>query len=132
MVFVDASALTAMLTEEDDARALLTRLQAFPERFTSPLAIWEAAIALSRILGLDLAAARTTLDAFLVLTEIEVRAVPAGAHEIALDAFARYGKGRHPAGLNFGDCFAYAAAKGAGVPMLYKGDDFPQTDIPAA
>lgn len=56
---------------------------------------------------------------------------PAVRH-IAIDAFDRYGKSRHPAALNFGDCFAYACARHAGVPLLYKGDDFPQTDIETA
>jgi len=56
---------------------------------------------------------------------------PAMRH-IAINAFDRYGKSRHPAALNFGDCFAYACARHAGVPLLYKGDDFPQTDIETA
>jgi len=51
---------------------------------------------------------------------------------MAIDAFERFGKGRHPAALNFGDCFAYACARRFGVPLLYKGDDFPQTDIEPA
>lgn len=51
---------------------------------------------------------------------------------IALDAFDRYGKGRHPAQLNFGDCFAYACARYLGKPLMFKGADFPQTDIEAA
>ena len=51
---------------------------------------------------------------------------------IAADAYSRYGRGRHPAGLNFGDCFAYALAKKTGEPLLFKGDDFIHTDIPSA
>ena len=50
--------------------------------------------------------------------------------DLALEAYQRYGKGRHPAGLNFGDCFAYALCKATGQPLLFKGQDFSQTDIP--
>jgi ribonuclease VapC len=72
------------------------------------------------------------VDDFLALTEIQVTAVPPEARNHAIDAYDRYGKSRHPASLNFGDCFAYACARIAGVPLLYKGDDFPQTDIETA
>ena len=131
-MFVDASALTAMLTEERDARELLARAQKHRVRFTSPLAVWETSIAVARVLGLGVQNAAAAVEDFLILTEIEVRPVPAEARGVALEAFDRFGKGRHPAGLNFGDCFAYACARLAGAPLLYKGDDFPQTDIETA
>ena len=76
--------------------------------------------------------AASAVEDFLILTEIEVRPVPAEVRGLALDAFDRFGKGRHPAALNFGDCFAYACARFAEAPLLYKGDDFPQTDIETA
>ena len=131
-MFVDASALTAMLTEERDARELLARAQKYPVRFTSPLAVWETVIAVARVLGVDVQNAASAVDDFLILIEIEVRAVPAEVRGLALEAFDRFGKGRHPAALNFGDCFAYACARFAAAPLLYKGDDFPQTDIETA
>ena len=131
-MFVDASALTAMLTEEKDARELLARAQNYAVRFTSPLAVWETAIAVARALGMDVRNAASAVEDFLVLTEIEVRPVAAEVRGLALEAFARFGKGRHPAALNFGDCFAYACARFAGAPLLYKGNDFPQTDIETA
>ena len=131
-MFVDASALTAMLTNEHDARELLARLQNYSRRTTSPLAVWETVIAVARVLGLEVKDAEVAVEDFLTLTNITVHPVPAEARSIALDAFARFGKGRHPAALNFGDCFAYACARHAGVPLLYKGDDFPQTDIETA
>lgn len=68
----------------------------------------------------------------LALMEIEIVAVPASAAGAALEAFERYGKGRHRAGLNFGDCFAYACARHLGMPLLYKGSGFALTDIEAA
>ena len=131
-MFVDASALTAMLTDEREARELLARAQKYPIRFTSPLAVWETAIAVARALGTDVRNAASAVEDFLVLTEIEVRHVPAEVRRLALEAFDLFGKGRHPAGLNFGDCFADACARFAEAPLLYKGDDFPQTDIETA
>jgi ribonuclease VapC len=131
-MFVDASALTAMLTNEQDARELLARLQNAPHRITSPLAVWETVLAVARVLGLEIHDAEAAVEEFLALTNIALHPVPAEARSIALDAFARFGKDRHPAALNFGDCFAYACARHARVPLLYKGDDFPQTDIDTA
>ncbi len=72
------------------------------------------------------------VEDFLALIGVRVEAVPAEARAMAIDAFERFGEGRHPAALNFGDCFAYACARRFGVPLLYKGDDFPQTDIEPA
>ncbi len=68
------------------------------------------------------------------LTGGEVRITPftAGHLDVAFEAFERYGKGRHPAKLNFGDCMSYAVARVSGQPLLYKGDDFSKTDIEAA
>ncbi|WP_199626806.1 type II toxin-antitoxin system VapC family toxin [Rhizobium sp. OAE497] len=130
-MFVDASALTAILTSEEDGPDLLARLQSGSRRLTSPLAVWETAIAVARILGLDVADAHQAVEDFLQLAAIEVIAVPAETRHAAITAYARYGKSRHPAALNFGDCFAYACARAQRVPLLYKGDDFAQTDIEA-
>ena len=131
-MFVDASALTAMLCDEADARVLLARLQTYPGRFTSPLALWETAIAVARNLGLPVAEARQSVEEYLKLLGIRVVEVAPETGALAIGAYDRYGKGRHPAALNFGDCFAYACARHAGVPLLYKGDDFARTDIEAA
>lgn len=131
-MFVDASALTAMLTDEVDARALLARLQNHPKRTTSPLAVWETVIAVARILGLPIQEAGDAVEDYLKLLGIDVVAVAPETRALALDAFNRYGKSRHPAALNFGDCFAYACARHDRVPLLYKGDDFSQTDIEPA
>ena len=72
------------------------------------------------------------LDAFLERAGIEQTPVTAEQLGAARQAWRRFGKGRHPAALNFGDCFAYAPARTAGEPLLYKGDDFALTDISAA
>ena len=131
-MFIDASALTALLTDEDEARELLARLQQTGTRLTSPLAVWEAVVAVARVLDLSVSAAAEAVETYLALMEIAVVAVPPETAQIALDAFDRFGKGRHPAGLNFGDCFAYACARHLGQPLMFKGRDFPQTDIEAA
>lgn len=131
-MFIDASALTALLTDEDDARELLARLQQTRTRLTSPLAVWETAVAVSRVLALPVSEAAQALEEYLALMEIEMAAVPPETARIALQAFERFGKGRHPAQLNFGDCFAYACARHFSQPLMFKGADFPQTDIEAA
>ena len=131
-MFVDASALTAMLTDESDARALLSRMQSYPKRITSPLVVWETVIAVMRILGLTARDAESAVEDYLKLMGITVVAVAAETRTLAIDAYDRYGKSRHPAALNFGDCFAYACARQERLPLFYKGDDFPQTDIEAA
>jgi ribonuclease VapC len=131
-MFADASALTAMLVDERDAGELLARVQNYNLRITSPLAVWETVLAVARVLGLEIHAAEAAVEEFLALADIVVTPVAAETRGVAIDAFARFGKGRHPAALNFGDCFAYACAKQADVPLLYKGEDFPQTDIETA
>lgn len=131
-MFIDASALTALLTDENEARELLARLQGTRTRLTSPLAVWETAIAVACVLDLPIGEAANEVDAYLALMEIETVSVSPETARIALDAFERYGKGRHPARLNFGDCFSYACARHFGEPLMFKGADFPQTDIEAA
>lgn len=127
-MFLDASAICGLLLQEADADELMDKLEPAGDRRTSALAIFEATLAVSREINGGLDAARATLDSF--LRDFEVRIVEIGAAEsaAALDAFDRFGKGRHPARLNMGDCFAYACAKTHRVPLLCKGDDFRQTD----
>jgi ribonuclease VapC len=130
-VFVDASALTAILLREPEADALATRLERARIRKTSPLAVWETALAVARALDLPPRAAFQDVHEYLGIAGIELLAIPVETAEMAVDAHDRFGKGRHKARLNMGDCFAYACARHFGEPMLYKGDDFAQTDIEA-
>ena len=133
-MFVDASALVAMMTDEADAASLASRLSAGSSKpITSPIALFEAAAGVARVLALDVDAAQDAVARFLDLMGINVLSIPASAGAIALDAFARYGKGRgHPAQLNMGNCFAYACARYYRSPLLFKGEDFSKTDITAA
>jgi ribonuclease VapC len=131
-MLIDASALTAILVREADADELVARLEQRASRTTSPMAVWESAVAVSRVLGLPPRAACQGVLDYLRVADIELIDVPADTAMLAMDAFERYGKGRHEAGLNFGDCFAYACARHLDVPLLYKGADFALTDIEAA
>ena len=131
-MFVDASALTAILAREPDERDILERLQAYAVRQTSPMAVWETVVAVARRRQMEIDDAESVVENFLKLASIKVQSISAETRHTAVEAFSRYGKGRHPAGLNFGDCFAYACARDANVPMLYKGDDFARTDIEPA
>jgi len=132
MIFVDASAIVAILNGEPESARFLAVLETHAPKLTSPIAIFEAAAAIMRerrVSPRDAADAIQTL-----LTEAEVGAAPITEPIglAAIDAFSTFGKGRHPAKLNLGDCFTYALAKAHGAGLLFKGDDFVHTDLPAA
>ena len=131
-MFVDASAWTAILLAEVDYKLLLGKLAAAPLVLTSAIAGWETVRAVSRATDRSLDDAATMLETLQRPVNARLVAIGDAEQRLALQAHARFGKGRHPAKLNMGDCFAYACAKTNGVPLLYKGDDFPLTDIEAA
>jgi ribonuclease VapC len=131
-MFIDASAIVAMMTNESDAQSLSVRLTAADVRKTSAMALWEASVAYARISRLEPKAALREVEAYIRPLEIEVIAIVPAMTSAAVEAYQRFGKGRHAAALNFGDCFAYACARQLGMPLLYKGADFSQTDIDAA
>jgi ribonuclease VapC len=119
-----------MMTDESDAAELAARLERARNPITSPIALFETAAAVARVLALDPREALEAVGRFLTLMKIETMPVPSEVVALAVEAFARYGKGRgHPAQLNLGDCFAYACARHFDRPLLYKGDDFARTDI---
>jgi ribonuclease VapC len=128
-MFVDASAVVAIMTLEPGHESLAADLELASRSITSPLAIYEAALAIARLHRRDVGDAKAKVVSFLQRAEIAVVPIDGDAASLALDAQARYGKGSHPARLNMGDCFAYAVAKQHGVPLLYKGNDFSQTDL---
>lgn len=129
-MFIDASALTAILAAEEGSADLIARLEAATIRMTSPLTVWETAVAIARVFALAVGEAAEIVDRYIGRVGIAVVPVAPETAAIALDAFARHGKGRRR--LNFGDCFAYACARHLGQPLLFKGDDFTSTDVPAA
>jgi ribonuclease VapC len=131
-MFVDASAMCAVLLAEADADAFAGKLAAAAHRRTSPVAVFETVLAVSKWIGGDMTLARSKVTEFLRIADIELSAIGMAELALALDAHERYGKGRHPARLNMGDCFAYACAKTQGAPLLFKGDDFSKTDVAIA
>ncbi len=128
-LFLDASALVAIIAGESDADILARRMANFTSFLTSPIARWEAVIALFRSHNFDWLSAQKNVDDLLALHDVAI--VPIGELEgqYALGAYARYGRGQHPAKLNMGDCFAYACTRIYDATLLYKGDDFARTDL---
>jgi ribonuclease VapC len=131
-MFLDASAIIAILLGEGDAAALIKRLEQAREAVTSPIAAFEAVLGIARVCNVSIAAAQSILDRFVAQASIRVTPITVEIGRDALSACERYGRGRHPAALNMGDCFAYACAQALGLPLLYKGNGFPQTDIMTA
>jgi ribonuclease VapC len=126
---IDTSAVLAILLDEPERRRFNETIQADPKRLISAATVLESGIVLEARGG-ELAGRE--MDLFLHRARFEVTPVDADQVEIARAAFRKFGKGRHPAGLNFGDCFSYALAKASGQPLLFKGEGFAQTDIGAA
>jgi ribonuclease VapC len=131
-MFVDASAIVAMLTEEPEGDRLARILEGEAAPITSAIAIYETAARLMSKSSLSGEEARRAVADFLQATNMRTVAIDRREAEIALVAFERFGKRRHPAGLNMGDCFAYACATAHRAPLLFIGDDFSQTDVNAA
>jgi ribonuclease VapC len=129
MIFVDASALTALIGSEPTADLVLGCLEGGSDFFTSPVAVYETALALARIANYSVAEALAEVRDVLSRSGIVVEALDDTHTTEALAAFSRFGKGRHPAGLNMGDCFAYACAKTREAAILFVGNDFSQTDL---
>lgn len=131
-MFVDTSALVAILTAGAERSTLLSRLDGAVDPLTSGLAVFETAIAVARKTAMSVADAEAQVAEFIRVVGLRIVPVAEAETALALAAHARYGKGRHPARLNLGDCFAYACARVHGVPLLYVGDDFSHTDIRSA
>jgi len=131
-IFVDASALVSIAAREDDALDLIGILEADRMRFCSAVSLWETAAALCFGHMFSLESARTRLNALREIFGLEMVGIGEREHEMALQAYAQFGKGRHPAGLNLGDCFAYACTKSINASLLCKGNDFLKTDIKIA
>jgi ribonuclease VapC len=131
-MFLDASAIIAIVARESDADSLAARLGQAHRVFVSPIVIYEAMLGLARAGNLPLTEARRILASFLEVVAAETVPITLAIADRAIDAFDQFGKGRHAAALNLGDCFAYACAHEIGAPLLFKGDDFPYTDIHVA
>jgi ribonuclease VapC len=128
-MIVDASAIVAIMLDEPEGRALAARIEAAEVRLTHPISMFEAAQAVARQWRRALPDVQQDLREFLALADIDVVEIGSAEAKAAIEASARYGKGRHPAALNLGDCFSYACARLRSMPLLYKGDDFSRTDL---
>lgn len=126
---IDSSAIVAIFFHEPDARTFRERIAEDPVRLISAATVVEAAMVIEARFG---EAGGAEFDLWLHKADVEIVAVTADHADQARRAWRRDGKGRHPAGLNFGDCFSYALAVLTREPLLFKGDDFPKTDIQAA
>jgi ribonuclease VapC len=125
-VVIDTSALVAIFLNEPERHLFLALIAAADSRLISAATVVEAGIVLEARLG---EAAAREFELFLHHAQLEIVPVDSAQAEAARTAWRQYGKGRHPAALNFGDCFAYALAHVTGEPLLAKGTDFAQTSL---
>jgi ribonuclease VapC len=129
-VFVDTSAFIAVLADEEDGLEIAAKVYDSPGCTTSALVVLETVMRLTSKLRIEPNEALGRLEVFLGEADVIVTAIEPGHIKLAVEAFARFGKGRgHPAQLNLADCLSYACAKRRGVPLLYKGNDFARTDL---
>jgi ribonuclease VapC len=128
-LIVDTSAIVAVIREEEGCALLEDTLEAAPEVAIGTPTLFETAMVLTSRLGEP---GRLALSLFLEENGIATLPFDARQARFAVEAFIRYGKGRHPAGLNYGDCMTYATARIVDAPLLFVGDDFSKTDLVAA
>lgn len=126
---IDASAIVAILNAEPEAAALSAAIGDARAPYTSPIAIYEATVALMRENQWAGEEAGAVVREFMDAASIKVVMISESMATSAVRAFEQFGKGRHPAQLNMGDCFAYAAARAYRAALLFKGNDFAQTDL---
>ncbi|HEX2229569.1 MAG TPA: type II toxin-antitoxin system VapC family toxin [Candidatus Binatia bacterium] len=126
---VDTSALIAILDREPDAALYAEAIAEADAPLISAATLLELHIVMLNRRG---AAAAQIVDQLVKDAGFQIENFTAQYLELAREAYARYGKGRNTAGLNYGDCFSYALAKATGLPLLFKGEDFSKTDLPAA
>jgi ribonuclease VapC len=132
MIFVDASALIAIVDGEDDAVSLAARLADDSSVYISPMVVYESITGLARKRACTIEVAERAIDIFIDQTDAHTLEITAEIGRNAVQAFNTFGRGRHKAALNMGDCFAYACAKAHDLQLLCKGNDFPFTDIEIA
>ena len=125
-MIVDTSALCAIAFREPEARAFMEILRSPDRKLMSAMNAFEAGMVIESRMGTEGA---NVLWDIMQSTDIDIVAFDATLAEVALDAWRQFGKGHHPAGLNFADCAAYALARVTNQPLLYKGEDFSLTDI---
>lgn len=123
---IDTSAIVAILQNEPEQDTFIEAIESADIRLVSAASFLEASIVIFTRYGMD---GILDLDLFMAKAGIEISSVDSDQANIARRAFRDFGRGRHPAELNFGDCFSYALAKSLDLPLLFKGSDFSKTDI---
>ena len=123
---LDTSSLLVILLDESDSPAFRRAIEEDPVRLLSAASLLEASLVVEARFG---EAGGRELDLLIHKADVQVVGFDRDQAEIAREAWRRFGRGRHPAGLNFGDCFSYALAKVSGEPLLFKGGDFSLTDV---
>jgi ribonuclease VapC len=129
VTFVDTSAIVAILSGDPDADELADALESSSHRYVSPAVRLECCMVLARRRDVLPSQAEALFDEFSAQSSLVEAPIDARTGRLAVVCHEAYGRGRHPAKLNFGDCLSYACARALGVPLLYKGDDFAQTDV---
>ncbi len=124
---IDTSAVLAIMQREPERRIFLEAIEAADSTRMSVASFVESSIVIESRYGAE---GLRDLDRFIFRARIELIPVDTEQGQLARSAFSRFGKGRHRAGLNYGDCFSYAAAFNLGEPLMCKGDDFIHTDVP--
>ena len=131
-MFVDSSALVAIVSAEPEALVFSRKIGSAKSALISPIVLYESSVVIARLKKKSVRFARKSIEALLARAGVASVPIDPNIGALALDAFHRYGKGRHRASLNMGDCFSYACARAHKAPLLFKGDDFPLTDIEVA
>lgn len=126
---IDSSAILAILQDEPERTSFNLAIAKAKARDLSAASLVETSIVVEARFGTQ---GQQSLDLFLAAAAIRVVPFDLQQAELARSAFQRFGKGRHPAGLNLGDCYSYALAQSQQAPLLFKGDDFSQTDVQVA
>jgi ribonuclease VapC len=124
MIAIDSSAVIAIVRLEPGYQRFVRQVELAAARLMSAANYLECAIVLTRY-----ADGRQELDEWISHFSVEIVPVDFVQARLAADAFVRFGRGQHPARLNYGDCFAYALASSRAIPLLYKGMDFSRTDV---
>jgi ribonuclease VapC len=133
VIFVDASALVSVILRERGSASIVDVFDAPPARLiTSPIAVYEAAFAVARVREFSVRKAEQEVLYLCTRVGIVLVSIDAEHAEMAISAFQQFGKGRHPAKLNMGDCFAYAVARSRAARILFVGSDFTHTDLVSA
>jgi ribonuclease VapC len=129
VIFIDTSVFIAILARESDRGDFELAVAAADRRLTSPIVRLEVSIVLAKRLSISPGLAERQFERFLEEADIVETPIDAAIGAIGVECFEKYGKGRHPARLNFADCLAYACARAHGAKLLFKGDDFDKTEV---